>query len=899
MYSPKAVLSCPTDFDFPFTPYSIQQQLMQELYQVLEKKQIGVFESPTGTGKSLTLTCAALKWLEDHEQLVRQELQQRLEAVQKEVLKLEKESQEVSDWITMHSKTSQQRQELLELKDLKKLLDEYEEKLNEIKSKQKLLKQTRSKGIKVNRVEETHAADMQDDVNILLDDSNSAEHEESFDLGEKREKYRDVQIFFCSRTHTQLAQVVREIKRTKYGERIRCVSLASRQQLCIHKQLRKINNTALINEKCLDMAKESKTNVKATSCDTEGCVQKKARISQEKSGLNSITKCGFKNQSLVQDLSELSLVDILDIEDLVTEGEQLQACPYYAARNATHLAQIVMLPYQLLLHKRTRQQSGIDLKGAIVIIDEAHNLLDTISQMHSSELSLQQLQTAHQQILAYKMKYSSRFNSSNLLSINQLLFVIKRLIKLLKSSSGSDNTKSSFRMLCTYELMSEGDFFNIDLYQLLQFCENSRFAQKLQGFAKRLAAQPNPNENQPPASGKSAAIGLLQRLQKDHTEKHQKSSKNKLEELNTNSDTQPTVKEKTIYPVTSPIRPLIAFLESLCEKSDDGRILINIADESVKNYESQTSFKYILLNPGAHFQDIVKQARAIIVAGGTMQPTAELTEQLFHSCPERVQLRFYDHVVPDDAVLPFVVTKGPRGKNLCFNYAQRSSNEMLSDLCTVLENLCNVVPAGLVCFLPSYDYLDTVYAQLQKTGVLQRISNKKRVFREPRNITSNDSGTGSSGESCQTVEQLLNDYSKAIKHNQGGALLLSVVGAKLSEGLNFADDLGRGVIVVGMPYPNRNSPELQERMSYLDTTLGPGSGSEYYENLCMKAVNQCIGRSVRHISDYACVYLLDERYARENIQRKLPQWISRHLKVATTYGQVQGGTAKFFKQKKV
>lgn len=61
-----------------------------------------------------------------------------------------------------------------------------------------------------------------------------------------------------------------------------------------------------------------------------------------------------------------------------------------------------------------------------------------------------------------------------------------------------------------------------------------------------------------------------------------------------------------------------------------------------------------------------------------MQPTAELTEQLFSSCPERVQLRFYDHVVPSDAVLPFVVTKGPTGKNLCFNYTQRSSVEMVS-----------------------------------------------------------------------------------------------------------------------------------------------------------------------------------------------------------------------------
>ena len=42
-----------------------------------------------------------------------------------------------------------------------------------------------------------------------------------------------------------------------------------------------------------------------------------------------------------------------------------------------------MLPYQVLLHAATRQAVGISLRGNIVIIDEAHNLLDTISSIHS------------------------------------------------------------------------------------------------------------------------------------------------------------------------------------------------------------------------------------------------------------------------------------------------------------------------------------------------------------------------------------------------------------------------------------------------------------------------------------------------------------------------------------
>ena len=49
------------------------------------------------------------------------------------------------------------------------------------------------------------------------------------------------------------------------------------------------------------------------------------------------------------------------------------------------------LPYNLLLHKNTRQACGIKLQDNIVIIDEAHNLVETINNTYSVLVSAGQV----------------------------------------------------------------------------------------------------------------------------------------------------------------------------------------------------------------------------------------------------------------------------------------------------------------------------------------------------------------------------------------------------------------------------------------------------------------------------------------------------------------------------
>lgn len=49
----------------------------------------------------------------------------------------------------------------------------------------------------------------------------------------------------------------------------------------------------------------------------------------------------------------------------------------------------------------------------------------------------------------------------------------------------------------------------------------------------------------------------------------------------------------------------------------------------------------------------------------------------------------------------------------------------------ILCNLCNVVPGGVVCFFPSYEYEKQIYAHWEKTGLLTRLAVKKKVIVQP------------------------------------------------------------------------------------------------------------------------------------------------------------------------
>lgn len=266
---------------------------------------------------------------------------------------------------------------------------------------------------------------------------------------------------------------------------------------------------------------------------------------------------------------------------------------------------------------------------------------------------------------------------------------------------------------------------------------------------------------------------------------------------------------------------------------------------------------------------------------------------------ERLKTWSCGHIIPKQNLFVRPVSRTQDGVDLDFSFTKRNSIPLVNGLGESLVQLAVAVPDGLVVFFPSYAYLDQVSVQWQQTtsgseNLWTRLRNCKSVFKESK---------GASG-----TEDTLRQYSQAIDEGKG-AILLSVIGGKMSEGINFSDKLGRAVVVVGLPFPNLHSVQWKAKLDYIEQSTmdrggssaeGKAAGREFYENACMRAVNQSIGRAIRHQKDFASILLLDRRYSTPRIADKLPGWIKQSFedrKAPATFPEIIRGLRDFFQTK--
>jgi chromosome transmission fidelity protein 1 len=221
---------------------------------------------------------------------------------------------------------------------------------------------------------------------------------------------------------------------------------------------------------------------------------------------------------------------------------------------------IVTLPYPLLLQRSARDALDLSIKNHVVIIDEAHNLMDAICNIHSVTISLSQLQTALFQLTTYARKYKTRLKGKNRSYIAQIIRLISSIADHLRSIIGKNLPAEG--AVDPSDLMAGKGVDQINPYKLSRYLQESKLARKVDGYVEF--------------------------------------SKDK----NQQTDDKPS----------SPVLFLVqSFLLPLMNPSAEGRFFYLKCHDDIQ-------LKYMLLDPTNHFREIVEDARAVILAGGTMSP---------------------------------------------------------------------------------------------------------------------------------------------------------------------------------------------------------------------------------------------------------------------------------------
>ncbi|XP_070237502.1 regulator of telomere elongation helicase 1 isoform X4 [Bos mutus] len=655
--------------------------------------------------------------------------------------------------------------------------------------------------------------------------------------------YTDIpKIIYASRTHSQLTQVISELRNTSYRPRV-CV-LGSREQLCIHPEVKKQESNHMQVHLC-------RRKVASRSCHFYNNVEEK---------------------SLEQELA----TPILDIEDLVRSGTKHKLCPYYLSRNLKQQADIIFMPYNYLLDAKSRRAHGIDLKGTVVIFDEAHNVekmceeaasfdltphdvasgLDVIDQVLEERTKVAQQAELHPEFSADSAGSGLNLEPEDLAKLKMILLRLEGAIDAVElpgDNSGVTKPGSAEPPLShsyIFELFAEAQItFQTkgcildSLDQLIQHLAgraglftNTAGLQKLVDIIQIVFSVDSAEGDPGPM------VGLASQSYKVH--------------IHLDAGHRRTAQRSDVWNTTAARKP--------------GKVL-----------------SYWCFSPGHSMRELVRQGvRTLILTSGTLAPMASFSLEMqipFPVCLEN------PHVINQHQIWVGVIPKGPDGAQLSSAFDRRFSDECLSSLGKVLSNISRVVPHGLLVFFPSYPVMEKSLEFWRARDFTRKLEVRKPLFVEPR----------SKGGFSEVMEAF---YARVAAPESSGAIFLAVCRGKASEGLDFADVNGRGVIVTGLPYPPRMDPRVLLKMQFLDemkAQSGAGgqflSGHDWYRQQASRAVNQAIGRVIRHRHDYGAVFLCDHRFAHADTRAQLPSWVRPHVKVYDSFGHVIRDVAQFFR----
>lgn len=559
-------------------------------------------------------------------------------------------------------------------------------------------------------------------------------------------------------------------------------------------------------------------------------------------------------------------------------GKEQCMCPYFYSRDRMTDADLVMLPYNYLIDPAIRNRLGLSFENSLLIFDEAHNLEQICGDSASFDLSEADLALAIQEVQScinvlrdpaggaaiMEEAAASSAGMPDLPSLAILKAILLEFEQLLDRQVLPENGDGLTRPgAFIFEILAECKIQQANKDMLLDLLDKSinlLFSDKDGGEG---GGGGGPPQRKQCALDKFAnAIRIIYKGGETGCVRNAEFYRVHIHTRDPPATTTHRPAAKGLFNDGGPSK-----------KASVGRIL-----------------SYWCFHPGISLRDLTNVGiRCMILTSGTLSPMNSFAAEFHLDFPIRLE---NPHVISADQIWVGVLEKGPAGTTLNSGFKTRESPEYVSDLGNSILNACRVVPDGLLVFFPSYATLASCERAWRspmgpgKPSIIDGITKHKALVIEPR----------LSSEFAAAI----NDFgAKLDDPAYKGAVFFAVCRGKVSEGLDFADRAGRAVIVTGLPYPAYKDAKVRLKRLYLDELpRKPGikmlSGQEWYNQQAARAINQAIGRVIRHRGDYGAIILADARFAGANVRSQLSAWIRPYVQTYPSFGTFTGGLARFF-----
>ncbi|XP_046841127.1 Fanconi anemia group J protein homolog [Xenia sp. Carnegie-2017] len=878
---------------FPFKPYPSQMSMMSMIIKCIEKRQNSLLESPTGSGKSLALLCSSLAWQQNEKERV-QKKERELEQSFRNLEKLEKMNKNENEiktepQIDVKYETCEQKP------DAKFLINsaiktEIKAEFNEA-GFQLTIKAERDTEAKPSVKKEASTGNIEklNERKKKKNSHNGCDSEDEMDFQVPRKRFRTPQeqmprakksrhnvndglldslpdaqclllmtviglkmmtwrceenvpkIYFGTRTHKQITQIIRELNRTEYRNKNMCI-LASREHTCIHPHVSQAKNKT----------EECRKSIENRECVTYTCQIKAYKMFMVCRHVPGLCVSGKILQILLKSsIREKSTGSrrlwhkkAWTISELVEIGEMVRGCPYYMTREIKKNADIIFCPYNYLIDPIIRNQMDIDLTGEVLILDEAHNIEDSCRDAASWSVNTHQLDEALSDIdfMVSKNIHREQHEIFHYMCATVRKWIVENSNVMSGSSKKNDFNKSF----------------------------EKRYGKETRHFGKVMkpvesSVKIDRRERTVMNAATSSLLEGLFTVSSFITEKNFKFL----------HDYRMGITEENVMVSTATIMP-----NGYIIRGDPKR-------------EELYVLNFWCLSPAVVFSEINEQCRSVILTSGTLSPMATFSSEL--GCQFPIQLEA-NHVISRSQVMVGSLSTGPSGTTLNGSYRFSEKLQFQDELGETILRVCEAVPHGVLCFLSSYGMLDKLTKRWKCTNLWTRLKRVKNTFCEPRCGDKSDfNGVISDYYECIRVSGDSDDSD--CEYAPSGAIFFAVCRGKVSEGLDFADNNARAVITVGIPFPSLKDIQVELKRKYNDknhTLKGLLNGRDWYEIQAYRALNQALGRCIRHRNDWGVILLIDERFGMSSKYKNgLSKWLRNKLSHHNSFGDFLSSVKEF------